>query len=194
MREIKDDIWKYYKMGWSVIIPSNAHINKGGEAGTGAGLGSQANRFLKDYAKMLGACMKQQGNRVYYFEQARVITFPTKKHWRDKSDLALIKESCLQLQKLMEEMPNLKVVMPKVGCGFGRLKWSKVKSMIAKYFGKYSEDRFLIVDNNQGATKEYLKDNPNNLVDMHDKTSKVMFEDADYRTNQGDSDNAKIAE
>lgn len=182
MREVKDDIWSYWKRkDWCVIVTTNGHINKGGEAATGAGLARQANILFKGFDKMLGECMRQEGNRLYYFKDARIITFPTKKHWRDNSDITLIKESCLQLKKLMDEIPDLKIAMPKVGCGFGRLKWAKIKPILEKYFGKYSDKRFVIVDNNQGATKEYLKDNPDNLVDMHDKSNKVIIEDADYR-------------
>lgn len=61
-----------------------------------------------------------------------IINFPTKKHWRDKSQIEDIR---VGLQDLISTVRRLKihsVAIPPLGCGNGGLDWSVVRPMIEK--------------------------------------------------------------
>lgn len=64
----------------------------------------------------------------------RVLCFPTKRHWKDPSDLDLIRKG---LQTFVSEYRqyNIKsITFPKLGCGLGGLDWEKeVKPLMHKY-------------------------------------------------------------
>jgi hypothetical protein len=67
-----------------------------------------------------------------------IISFPTKHHWRENSNIYLIKKSAEELEaliryriqiKLWDE--NVTILLPRPGCGNGGLNWSYVKPVIA---------------------------------------------------------------
>lgn len=72
-----------------------------------------------------------------------VILFATKKHWKDKSDIALIEQNLSQIVEyfdgcLAEEdsanYPYATIAFPKLGCGCGGLDWeNEVKPLMEKY-------------------------------------------------------------
>ncbi len=94
----------------------------------------------------------QYGNRVYDMgfrkdnvtgEWIRIITFPTKHHWRDKSDLELIKTSAEQLIDICEGRGIATCYLTQPGCANGGLDWdSQVKPLIERIL----DDRFVIAD------------------------------------------------
>lgn len=132
MKIIKRDIWEFYQEGRTVVIPTNGIVGKNGLAIMGKGLAKQAVDHVYNLAKMLGDELKHAGNRVYCFPQYRIVTFPTKHHWINVSDLNLIVKSAHELAYLSSVHPLLfPVVMPKVGCGEGGLAWEDVESLIA---------------------------------------------------------------
>lgn len=149
MHIVKDDIWEYLEKGWHIIVPTNGHVNKDGKAVMGKGIAYQAKMLIGGMETALGNLIKKHGNHVFYFERQKLITFPTKHHWKQPADIDLIAESCEKLKVLMKDRPNIKVAMPKVGCGNGKLEWDKVASIIQANFGQFPESRFLIVDNEQ---------------------------------------------
>lgn len=159
MKIIRQDIWKYLTEGWCVVIPTNSHVNANGIAAMSDSIAHQAKFLFKNLSLTLGNLIKTQGSKVFVLERQRLICFPTKEYWKDDSSLEIIEKSCEQLVTYMKALPNIKVAMPKVGCGFGNLKWDDVASVIQKYFGGFSEDRFVIVDNEQGKTRFWKGDN-----------------------------------
>jgi O-acetyl-ADP-ribose deacetylase (regulator of RNase III) len=63
-----------------------------------------------------------------------IINFPTKRHWRGKSQLADIKAG---LQTLIQEVKRLgikSIAIPPLGCGNGGLDWAEVKPLIIEAF------------------------------------------------------------
>ena len=65
-----------------------------------------------------------------------IISFPTKKHWKDKSQLAWIKDGLENIIKLTKINPWFKpnsIAFPKLGCGCGRLLWSDVEPLLINF-------------------------------------------------------------
>jgi len=139
---IRDDIFKYWKKGYYIVIPTNGTIQRDGEAVMGAGLAKQIKEKIPYLAVELGKKIKEIGNYCFYFDKFKIITFPVKHQWWEKADLKLIKNSCLDMMILINDKKIKKIAMPKVGCGKGRLFWKEVKPILEEYL----DDRFTIVD------------------------------------------------
>lgn len=174
MKIIKKDIWDFIEEGWHIVVPTNGHVNSDGQAVMGMGIAYQCNKLIKGMSVALGKLIKRHGHHVFLFDRQKVITFPTKHHWKEKANLELIKDSCLKLKSLMEMKPEIKVVMPKVGCGNGKLDWDHVAPIIQEILGeKFSQDRFMIVDNESGDCRtDWRGNNPDNIRGFGDKTNK----------------------
>jgi hypothetical protein len=109
---------------------------------------------------------------AYSFNWTRVLTFPTKPAWirvknsklnvlpkyRNKvkpgtdipgwmgySDLGLIKKSSQQLRNFISTVNWQRVIMPKVGCGYGGLSWKDVKEILIEV-GLYQMDAVTFVE------------------------------------------------
>jgi O-acetyl-ADP-ribose deacetylase (regulator of RNase III) len=68
-----------------------------------------------------------------------VTYFATKNHWRNKSDLVLIKQGLIKFIDFMDyEFALLKIrhsyAFPALGCGEGGLNWEDVKAMFEEVF------------------------------------------------------------
>ena len=136
----------------AVCITTKKIEKKNGCAVMGAGIAKQANMSFNGLARDLGALLSQYGNRVYDMgfrkdnvtgEWIRIITFPTKHHWRDKSDLELIKTSAEQLIDICEGRGIATCYLTQPGCANGGLDWdSQVKPLIERIL----DDRFVIAD------------------------------------------------
>lgn len=70
------------------------------------------------------------GNVVQSIVAHKLILFPVKHHWQQPADLQLIRRSAETLAELCEEHDLGTVVLPRPGCGNGRLTWDTVKSWI----------------------------------------------------------------
>ena len=97
-----------------------------------------ANKWPK-LTKILGVIITKHGNRVYYLQEYNLFTFPVKHNWYEKADLALIKQSAERLQQLL--LPHSQCVMPRPGCGNGKLSWTTVKPVLADIL----DDRFYVI-------------------------------------------------
>ena len=83
------------------------------------------------------------------------IFFATKYHWKDNSDIELIKSGLIQLETEIkkgcyprpilptkEDGNRLSIAFPKIGCGLGNLDWNEVKPLIIKYLGDFCNLEF----------------------------------------------------
>lgn len=121
--------------GRIIVIPTNGDIKSDNTATMGAGLARQAKHKYPQMPKMLGQALRQWGNHVFYFKQFGIYTFPTKHHWDEDSDLALIENSAKELlQHVKTKMPpDVVVWVPMVGCGLGNLSWiNQVKPLLLR--------------------------------------------------------------
>jgi O-acetyl-ADP-ribose deacetylase (regulator of RNase III) len=64
-----------------------------------------------------------------------IINFPTKMEFYRKSQYRFIEEGLQDLVKVIDQYRLESVALPPLGCGYGGLKWEKVKSLIELYLG-----------------------------------------------------------
>lgn len=63
-----------------------------------------------------------------------VVNFPTKKHWRNPSQLNWIENNLIELKELCIDWEIKSVAIPQLGCGLGGLDWNDVKPLIIETF------------------------------------------------------------
>lgn len=138
--------------GDAVCITTNGDKKQNGCAVMGAGIAKNAAMRFNNLARDLGVRLSKYGNKVYDMgtyrdavtgDWIRIITFPTKHHWREDSDLALIKVSAEQLLDICDQGGITRCYLPCPGCGKGGLDWeSQVKPLLETIL----DDRFIIAD------------------------------------------------
>jgi O-acetyl-ADP-ribose deacetylase (regulator of RNase III) len=93
-----------------------------------------------------------QPGRMFIFDSERlinpryVINFPTKRHWRGKSQLADIRSG---LQALIGDVRRLgiqSIAVPPLGCGLGGLDWRQVRPLIEQAFSELPDVRVLLFE------------------------------------------------
>ena len=62
-----------------------------------------------------------------------IVNFPTKKHWRNKSDLEFIKIGLEELKIAIKDFNIKSIALPKLGCGLGGLDWNEVFDLIKDF-------------------------------------------------------------
>jgi hypothetical protein len=110
-------------------ITTNGFVKKNGEAVMGAGCALEAKQRYEWLPLKLGKSISCYGNHVFEFGDG-LVTFPVKHKWFEKADMLLIQKSAVQLMELVEGSGWKKVILPRPGCGNGRLKWDDVKAVL----------------------------------------------------------------
>jgi O-acetyl-ADP-ribose deacetylase (regulator of RNase III) len=59
-----------------------------------------------------------------------IINFPTKRHWRQPSQIGWIEEGLRDLVRVVQEKGIRSVALPPLGCGNGGLEWAEVRPLI----------------------------------------------------------------
>lgn len=116
----------------------------------GAGVAKQAaDRFHNlalDFAKLImknGHCVQIIHCPVTTDKvSTKVVSFPTKWHWKEQSTIAQVKQSAEELVVLVNKQDWTNIVLPRPGCGLGGLNWyNQVKPILQKIL----DDRFAII-------------------------------------------------
>lgn len=139
MRIESGNLWTYPAQ--YVAVTTNGVVNDSGELVMGAGVALHAKRLYPELPKILGKYVNKYGNRVFLLKEQKIITFPTKHHWKDKSDLFLIRKSAREATEIADKFKIVSVACPKFGCGNGGLDWKEVKCWIDTIL----DDRFIII-------------------------------------------------
>ena len=130
----------------AAAITTNGVIGTTGHAIMGKGQALEAAKRYSGLSAKLGEYLQRYGNRAFYigrFQGGGVVTFPTKHHYRDKSDINLIAISAQQVKQIADRFKLTKIYLPPVGCGLGRLDYeSQVRPILQKYL---DDDRFVVV-------------------------------------------------
>lgn len=132
-----------YKKGDIFKERVDALINPVNCVGTmGKGLALEfKQRYPDNYNAYIAACRKdlmQVGN-VFVYEVSRetrphcIINFPTKAHWKEKSQLIYIKFGLNSLLHVIKQHNICSIAIPALGCGLGGLDWSEVKPVISEF-------------------------------------------------------------
>lgn len=126
----------------AVCVTTNGVVCSTG-AVMGKGIAKEAD-MRYNLKTALAEKLRAHGNHVYdmgLFENKHIVTFPTKNHWRDNSEIMLIIQSCHELIKLADDNNWKEILLPPVGCGCGGLNFEgQVKPVIDSIL----DDRFVI--------------------------------------------------
>lgn len=141
MKEIiNKDIWEIREFYDCTCITTNGILKKDESLVMGAGIALQAARKFPDLPKIIGFYVKKNGNKPVFLSNYKLITFPTKNHWKDNSDIKLITQSAELIVEIVNYLKLERILSPPPGCGNGNLKWEKVKPILNKIF----DERFTI--------------------------------------------------
>ena len=126
-------------------------VNCVGVMGKGIAL-SFKRKFPENFAAYKLACYRRQvhpGKMFVFYSmdlfgnQKIIINFPTKKHWREKSELSYINDGLQDLIAVIGKYHIQSLALPPLGCGNGGLDWYDVKPLIERYLGPVSCDVYV---------------------------------------------------
>jgi hypothetical protein len=170
MQEIVGDLFASERAD-AICITTNGVLNSSGANVMGLGCAAKAKERWPGVELILGQRIQQGGNRVHLLTQEpqdglaitpafeilravllptkrvihylpyHLVSFPTKNHWRDPSDPQLIATSAHQLVELVDEKKWKNVILPRPGCGLGKLAWEEVRSILSEIL----DDRFWVI-------------------------------------------------
>lgn len=144
--EKKMDLWSG-RADLRVITTNPITRGRDGAAVMGRGCAREATNRLPGIEYEFGRLLKEHGNRVVRFDtnwtwrDARIATFPVKLHWREEARIELIERSAHQLVRLADKFFYKNVLLPRPGCGNGRLRWQDVRAVLEEIL----DDRFTVV-------------------------------------------------
>lgn len=139
----------------AAAVTTNGMVTKNGAAVMGAGIAKYARDTFRGIDGFLGELLKRHGNRPYFMgawedaDRAKaglsppvfVVTMPTKRDWRDPSDLDLIKKSAIGLMGIADRNNLRRIYLPAPGCTNGRLDYiGQVRPVLLPVL----DDRFTI--------------------------------------------------
>lgn len=130
-------------------ITTNAILRKNGNAILGKGMALDTRRRYPNLEITLGRLIKEHGNHVFNLGNG-LISFPTKWHWREDSDIELIIRSAQELILLLKDDSAKRVLLTRPGCGNGNLHWSRIKPIIQNIL---RDNKFIIVNNGQSCSE-----------------------------------------
>ena len=134
----------------AAVIATNGVVGKTGLAIMGKGQALEAAKRYSGLRAKLGKYLQEYGNRAFYMgvyqdgdHFTSLVTFPTKDHYRNNSNLDLIIASTQQVKRIADKFELTKLYFPPVGCGLGRLDYEKqVRPILQKYL---NDSRFVVV-------------------------------------------------
>ncbi len=112
-------------------------VNCKGAMGAGIALAfkTRFKSMFNDYKERCEKAEVKPGTPYIYEEDGKkIINFPTKDHWRDKSRLAWIKQGLDLLKSDLQKWGIISIAIPPLGCGNGGLDWQVVRKMIVDTF------------------------------------------------------------
>ena len=125
MKEIFGDLFAYYKKeGYVLCITTNGFVKNNGEGVMGRGCAQEAAEEDPTLPKLLGKSLVARGNNLSLLTD-HILSFPVKHNWFEEADINLIRRSTSQLIDFAKARPNTKFILPRPGCGNGRLNWDR---------------------------------------------------------------------
>lgn len=143
MRELRIDIFepKLLEVVNAICFTSNGILKRNGELVMGAGVAKAFSDKMPLIARDAGKCVNKNGNvcqevgKYFHSNKSKVYTisvvaFPTKNHWKDKSDIDLIIRSARRLREMIEQNNWKAVALPRPGVLNGGLEWGFVRDKL----------------------------------------------------------------
>lgn len=131
MKELDGDIWQ--SNADVICVTTNGIVKNNGRLVMGAGIAKDAVDRYPDIDVIWGSHVWKYGNIpciTEYSDGQILASFPTKNHWKGKSDIWLIIDSAKYLQRELPE--NCAVALTRPGCSLGQLKWYNVGPILHK--------------------------------------------------------------
>jgi hypothetical protein len=143
MLQKREDIWTFRQPGDWICITTCGVVKQDGRLVMGRGIALEASKRYPGLSKTAGALVSANGLKVEALWYEKLILFPTKYHYKDKSDINLILRSTIQLIDVFNShgWEDCRVLLPRVGTGNGGLDWAEVEPLLAHYL---VDDRFII--------------------------------------------------
>jgi O-acetyl-ADP-ribose deacetylase (regulator of RNase III) len=107
--------------------------------GIAKALKEHAKPAYDQYRELCDAGEMNLGKSVIYdtpiddLEGKTILFFPTKGHWRSRSELFQIKEGLKHFAENYDDMGIESIAFPALGCGNGGLNWNDVKPVMCEY-------------------------------------------------------------
>lgn len=147
MTEVVGDLWTFPAN--IRVITTNGTVTKSGLAVMGRGCALEATHKFPGLRTSLGWKLKTSGNHVHVlrvgeFENPSevLVSFPVKHEWFQPADLELIRKSALELRSVVSNYKHtVRVVLPRPGCGNGKLRWEDVKPVLEPIL----DERFFVI-------------------------------------------------
>lgn len=122
------------------IITTNGAVRRDGACVMGRGCALEAKQQYPGIEYRLGSLIDRHGNRPFRLT-ADLWSMPVKHVWNQPADPDLIVTSAVLLTDMADKFGISTLVMPRPGCGNGRLTWSDIEPRLARAL----DDRFTCV-------------------------------------------------
>lgn len=105
----------------------------------GKGVALQFRRAFPDnYKAYIKECKqdKVKVGKMFIFDRHTlenpryIVNFPTKKHWRGRSEIEYVREGLEDLIRQVRDLDINSIALPPLGCGNGGLDWDEVRALI----------------------------------------------------------------
>ena len=135
MKEIKSNVWDLLDEQSVVCILTNNMILSNGKNIMGGGIAKEASDRNPGLELIVGNAIKYNEYLIGIDNttKAQMFRFPTKGDVWEKSEFGLIADSLYHLKEYAIQNPNLKIYLPRPGCGLGGLDWEDVKELCESY-------------------------------------------------------------
>ena len=141
----KGNILDYIGKSDIVCVTTNGVVKSNGELVMGAGCALAFKNQFPEIPKILGEKIKIKGNRPLVAGKVNgtyIVSFPTKHHYKDNSDIELIKQSATILLEIVKYYNAKSIYIPSPGTGLGNLN----KDVVYSELDKILDERFTILE------------------------------------------------
>lgn len=108
----------------TIVIP----VNRVGVMGKGLALEAKK-KYPKTFKEYRGLCLQHEFGCLSLhreWDNRNVLCLATKEHWREDSNIELIRKSLLRLMNHRQLSIIRSIAIPKIGCGLGNLNWDEI--------------------------------------------------------------------
>lgn len=128
-----------------VCVTTNGIVKNNGELVMGGGCAKSFKDRIPNLPTILGEKVKLKGNICLVagsIENTYIVSFPTKHHYKDNSDLDLIIQSAKRIVQIADYYKAQKIYIPSPGTGLGNLP----KEVVYKALESILDDRFVLIE------------------------------------------------
>lgn len=151
MKEAELDLWT--TPADALCITTNGSVKTNGHGVMGRGCAAEAATLRGHLPAVLGTLVRRYGNHVHVLDvdiahrrqlldlPTHWLSFPVKHEWDQRASLLLIEQSARELMAIVQACGWDTVLLPRPGCGNGRLNWPDVRRVLTPIL----DDRITVV-------------------------------------------------